>query len=91
MSLKVWFMYDNHTFARVEEITREELIARGKSLFDEDGCGSMFVRDAAEAQIDSLTLHGHMLRPRKWGVTKAELAKWADAVVAERSFRTLMV
>lgn len=88
--LNVWFMFDNHTFERVKETTREGLTDRARKLFAEDGCGFLFVRDGQDASINPLTLHGHQLGNGQWGATVDEIETWADAVVSEISFRTIM-
>ena len=90
--MNIWYMFDNHTFARIKETDREGILRRARSLLEEDSCGSFFVRDESDATLNKLTLHTRQLRPGeyKYGVPSAELEKWADEVMAERSFRTLM-
>ena len=46
--MRVWFMYDCHTFAKVGDgsSSREQMEARARELFAEDGCGSLFARDS---------------------------------------------
>lgn len=88
--LKIWFMYDNHGFARVEPRDKLGLIRRAKELFAEDGCGSLFVRDEHDAELRSLTVNGHRLGNGQYGVTVDEIVQWADDVVAEEAFRHRM-
>ena len=88
--LSIWFMYDNHTFAKIK--SRDSgLVVEAARLFAEDGCGSLFVRDEFDATLHGLTLQGHRLANGRFGVTRAELDAWADAVMAEISFRKAMI
>jgi hypothetical protein len=88
--VKAWFMYDNHCFASVELGKREAIIKRVTALFAEDGCGSLFARDDADATLHSLTLHGQRMGNGKWGVSAEAIEEWADSVLAEKKFRTYM-
>ncbi len=83
--LKVWFMFDNHTFARIEPLDRESLVKQATELFAEDRYGMLAVRDR-DAPLGSLYLHGNG-KP----ADPTELGKWADAVVREIEFARLMV
>jgi len=91
-SLTVHFMYDNHTFARLLKSVpdRNELIAWARSLFNEDNCGMLFVRDSLGGTLESLELHGRRMANGHYGVTLSELERWADAVLAEESFLRLV-
>lgn len=80
-------MFDNHTFAKVEGQTKAALVARAAALFEKDSCGSLFVRDELDGTLSSLGLDGW---PRR-RILHKDIEKWADAILAERSFRTLMV
>src|ERR1035437_883170 len=88
--LSIWFMFDNHTFAKVSDRDREGLIRRAYDLFLRDGSGGLFVRDQNDCTIDKLTLSGCLLSNDKYGITPIQLEKWADEIMAELSFRTLM-
>lgn len=66
--MRVWFMFDNHAFARVEG-DRAAVLRR---LFDEDGCGSAFMRDVLD-RSNGMPLHGHRLPSGKYGVTDDEI------------------
>ncbi len=89
--MNIWFMYDNHTFAKIIDLTQAALIARAKDLFRQDGCGSLYVHDESGTTIGSLTLHGRRRENGTYGVSEDKLRKWAVEIEAERSFRTLMV
>lgn len=89
--ISIWFMFDNHTFARVKSRDRNELVDEATNLFNEDGCGSLFVRDAWDAILKGLDLHGRPLGDGHYGVLKADVEQWADKVLAEISFHKLMV
>lgn len=81
--LKVWCMFDNHTFAPVTFSDRPSLIkAAGKLIALKRGA-SFFVRDEYDATINSLHWHSRD--------TEVGMFKWADAVMVEHSFRKLMV
>lgn len=89
--LKIWFMFDNHTFGKVTGKDRDTLIEQARDFFRQDGCGSLFVRDESDATVRALDLHGRPLNNGKYGVLFSEIEEWADKIEAERSFRTLMV
>lgn len=40
----VWFMFDNHSFRRINITTPEEIFNQIRHLFNQDGCGSVFVK-----------------------------------------------
>lgn len=88
--LKVWFMFDNHGFARIEPRDRDGLIKRAAELFARDGCGSLFVRDETDTNLKGFDLHGHPIGHGAWGVKDDELARWAEKVATEESFRHRM-
>ncbi len=90
MMLHVWFMYDNHTFAKVQLAARDRMIERVVELFEEDGCGSLYVRDDMDATIRSLTLDGRCLNNGKYGVPFREIAAWVEKVTDEQAFHKLM-
>jgi len=85
------FMFDNHTFERVTGKDRDTLIKQATGLFRSDGCGSLFVRDQWGGHMNALTLHGHRMKDDRYGVRPDEIEAWADKVMAELSFQTLMV
>lgn len=75
--LKVHFMYDCHLFAsNIDTSTDATLALRIRELFDEDGCGSIFVRDKFDRGVENLTLHGKQLPSGKWGVTDKQIKEW---------------
>lgn len=82
--MNIWFMYDNHTFAKVPDITtapRELVEAHLRALFIEDGCGTVFVRDGRNKEIAHL--HGHPLGEigkSPWGVYPVEIESFLDKV-----------
>lgn len=90
--MHISYMFDNHTFERIKETDREGIRNHVLRLLDEDSCGSLFVRDDLGGHLDGLTLHTQQLRPGefKYGIHPADLDKWLDEIMAERSFRTLM-
>ena len=89
--LKIWFMYDNHTFAKVTDRSRGGLIQAAKELFGEDGCGALFVRDEHDCELYALTLNGHRQSDGRYGVLDREVEEWADKILVEESFRQVMV
>lgn len=90
--MKIWYMFDNHTFAQIKETDRAGILAHAERLLNEDSCGSFFVRDECDATLSNLTLHTQRLNKDsyKYGISTARLKKWVDEVLAERSFRMLM-
>ena len=54
--MKVWFMYDNHTFALVGDAmtTRAEMVTKARNCFAEDRYGSLFARDSHDRAIADL-------------------------------------
>ena len=79
--MKIWFMFDNHTFAEIKERESESLAARASELFCRDGCGSLFARDDDGRPIDHLTLHGKRFPDGEYGQTAQALRQWAVSVV----------
>jgi hypothetical protein len=82
----IWFMFDNHSFAKIRTTERGQMIARAVELFKEDGCGSLFVRDECGAELKNLTVNGRELGNGLYGVPRDEIEQWADAVQTELSF-----
>lgn len=78
--MKVWFMFDGHTFSKVGEgdESREQMYTKARELFALDGCGSLFARDGRNNVIS--TLHGKRLPEGKWGVADWELVAFFDVV-----------
>jgi hypothetical protein len=88
--MNIWYMFDNHTFEQVKETDREGLLRHARALINADNCGSFFVRDEFDSTLNKLTLHTERMPNGRYGVTDADLEGWADEIMAERSFRTLM-
>lgn len=88
--LTIWFMFDNHTFAKIHSRDREGLVREATKLFQEDGCGSLFVKDEFNATLKMLTVDGKKLTDGTWGVLASEVEQWAAAVVDEITFRKMM-
>lgn len=90
--MQAWFMFDNHTFAKVDGETREILITRATELFRQDGCGCLFVRDRSGSEVNRLALYGRILqeKPVRFGVLPEDIEQWADSLLAERSFLTTL-
>jgi hypothetical protein len=78
--MRVSFMYDGHTFARVGDIAtpRSDMEKRAAELFMEDGCGSLFARDASGERLKPL--HGHRMLNGRWGVDDSEISAFFDQV-----------
>lgn len=77
--MNVWFMYDNHCFARVgnSSTSREAMEKRAAELFSEDGCGSIFARDTRNHT--AAHLHGRLI-DGSYGVTPDDLKAFFDRV-----------
>lgn len=45
---RLWFMFDNHTFAEVDQ---SRPLAHSLELFYRDPCGSLFARDANDKTL----------------------------------------
>lgn len=88
--MKLWFMFDNHTFEKITGQDREAILEQAIDLFRVNGSGSLFVRDENDVTVNALTVHGRRMESGKYGVRASDLEKWADEIMAERSFRTLM-
>ncbi len=88
--MKAWFMFDRHTFRPIDLSDRAGIIEQVIEAFAEDGCGSLFVRDDDDTEIKALCLEGRRLGNGQWGVPRQDISDWADAVLAEKSFRLLM-
>lgn len=88
--MKIWFMYDNHTFAKVTDLSPDALFKRAKELFEEDGCGGLYVHDESGTTIQALTFHGRMLHHGRYGAYDDDLERWVAKIQEERSFRSLM-
>lgn len=88
--LKAWCMFDNHTFASVPLVSKQEIVARVQRLRDLRAGMSLFVRDGDRELgqhvlfgTSPFELHGDDL-------TDEEIAVWADKVLEEVAFRKLM-
>ncbi len=79
--MTIWFMYDNHTFARVGDYTssRAALEAKARALFAEDGCGSLFARNTKE-DWDVVSLVSARQPDGRYGVSDAALTLFFDRV-----------
>lgn len=88
--LKIWFMFDNCTFARVHLTSKDDMVRQAVELFKEDGCGGLYVRDNFEGLLKSLCLHGRRLPNKRYGMPRVEIEAWADKVLAEQSFAIQM-
>jgi hypothetical protein len=80
---KIWFMFDNHTFAKLSNDPDKAALEAAK-LFGEDNYGSIFVRDISDRSIDALTLHGSKdtdfpTRLKEWAA-KAKAQSWPAAI-----------
>ncbi len=85
--LKLWFMFDDHTFSRIALCDREYIINRVSALFRAgDGGGTLFVRDSSDCEIPSLTKGGRKMEDG-WGLPQQEIESWVDDVLAEAAFR----
>lgn len=83
--MQAWFMFDNHTFARVDlSVGRRQVIDRVTELFRKDASGSLFLKDSYGSTIEALTMH---FRPT---TVYEEIAAWADRALQEVSFTKLM-
>jgi hypothetical protein len=90
--MKIWFMFDNHTFAPpITTFERETMINSAIAMFAQDGCGSLFVKDIYGGGLENLTLNGHMLDNGRYGILREEIERWVDAVLTELSFQKAMV
>jgi hypothetical protein len=82
--MKVWFMYDNHTFSKVpgiETAPRELVEAHIRALFLENGRGTLFARNARDETVAHL--HGHPfgeIGKSPWGVYPVEIESFLDKV-----------
>ena len=70
------FMFDNHTFRRINALERETRKREILALFDEDGCGSVFARGADGHALEP-ALNGHPIAPAP------ELYKHSDSIFSE--------
>ena len=77
--MNVWFMFDNHTFAKVGDPTtpRAAMEQKARDLFAEDGCGSLFTRNAMDRSILP-PLHGTRQDNGRYGVTDDALRAFFD-------------
>jgi hypothetical protein len=78
--MKVWFMYDRHQFAQVgdSQTSRQNMEARAKELFAEDGCGSLFARTVTG--MEAAACNGKPMADGTWGADADELRCFFDAV-----------
>lgn len=83
-------MFDNHTFAAVPLVSKQEIITNVKSLRDLRAGMSLFVKDGEHElglhklfQTSPFELHGDDL-------TDEEIEMWVDKILDEVAFRKLM-
>jgi hypothetical protein len=77
-SVNIWFMYDNHTFAKIGDplvTPRAAMEAKARECFAEDGCGGLFTKDFA-----GLSIEGTRQPNGRYGVTDADLLAFFDRV-----------
>ena len=77
---RIWFMYDCHAFARVGSPgvdSTDEMKARSRELFAEDGCGMLGGRGVG---VEGLRLHGSRQPDGTYGVTDAALDSFFNSV-----------
>lgn len=76
ISPSCWFMYDNHTFAKLtgtpEQMGQQAL----RHMQDDRYCGSVFVRASPDGQeISGLCFHGDYRKPEN---TIRRVAQWIE-------------
>lgn len=82
--MKIWFMYDNHSFSKVPDIAtapRNLVEAHIRALFVENGSGTVFARNSKNEEI--AYLHGHPfgeVGKSPWGVYPVEIESFLDKV-----------
>lgn len=81
--LKIWCMFDNHTFASVDADDRLGIRTRVRKLVRQRHGASFFVRDEFDAMMNGLTWHS---RDSFDG-----LDDWLDRLEVEISFKKLQV
>lgn len=81
--LKIYCMFDNHTFATVRATDREGIAARVKELIRLKKGASFFVRDGSDASMECLSWHSRD--------DLSKLDEWLDRVMEELAFAKLMV
>ena len=82
-SLKAWCMFDNHTFARVDLTTRDEIVERVKYLRSLNMGMTLFVREGGVEFGSPFELHER-------DASDSAITDWADRVLSEVAFRKLM-
>ncbi len=82
--MKVYFMYDNHTFSPVggSQTPRQTMQQNLTALFQEDGCGVAFARNSQGSGIGK-PLHGRRLDSGRYGATTQSIDEFLDAVEEE--------
>lgn len=80
--MKVYCMFDNHTFASVTFTDREGLLTRAKELTERKCGASFFVRDESDATLRGMDWHS---RDCMDGADA-----WVRRVMQEYDFRKLM-
>ena len=81
--LKIYCMFDNHTFASVDMGgKRDDMLRQIGRLMCKNGGASFFVRDRYDATISALDWHSHD--------DPAGSGDWIDRVLTEESFQKIM-
>ena len=72
---KIWFMFDNHLFRSIDPM--KDMFPQIRKCFDEDGCGSIFVRDEKDKSLRKLDMHADWKKHgNKFIVTDDEIREW---------------
>jgi hypothetical protein len=80
----VWFMYDCHAFAKPDMTSKETARASIRELFNNDSCGSVFVRKWPDGpHIRELDL-SPASRDNNYTVSDAAIDEWLDKYFAAR-------
>lgn len=80
--LKIWCMFDNHTFASVDASSREAIEKRVRELILKRRGASFFVRDEFDANMRDLNWHSYD--------TLKGFDAWLARFEVEQSFRKMM-
>lgn len=79
----VWFMYDNHSTAKVDMSDKLKAFTQLRALFNDDACGMLFVRVMpGEGLMHAFTLMADWRKHGKYIVLDEEIDKWLDAFYA---------
>lgn len=75
-SWKVWFMFDNHTFKKIDTNDKLKAFKQIRDCFSEDPCGEIFVRTAYDESIKTGGLCADWKLHGKYIVTDEEILTW---------------